>query len=246
MLGAGAVSWPGRCGCWAAGGCWELLQSLSRAVALTVHPGSGVQRSLTGERGSFSGPQVWVSVSSRRLPGWVVSGEQAGPSNLQSELVLGPLVSRHPVTSSPACHLPRGAQGHAACSGSLPAPRPGATPRGDRAGCLGAGCPRGSPGWEPVASLGVNRGRIWPAAQILLWEADVVSHLSRFLASALPVSPRVWPWLPVLEDPVCCGMERGDGPRETGTATRGGWQEARQPFRSVIPTPAGPRGKKII
>lgn len=96
--------------------------------------------------------------------GWVLLGEPVWSlhpvPNLQSKLALGPLVSLHPVTSSPARHLLRRVRGHAAHRGSLPAPRGRAQSseraERDRAGLLGAGCPRGSPGWEQVASLGVK------------------------------------------------------------------------------------------
>lgn len=98
--------------------------------------GAGHQLSCARHRASrrhgpsrASGARVWVlPPAAAFLPPdcWVLLEEPVWSlhpvPNLQSKLALGPLVSLHPVTSSPACHLPRGVQGCAAHGRSLPVP----------------------------------------------------------------------------------------------------------------------------
>lgn len=171
------MSRPGRCGSRAAGGCWELAQSVSRAVTLTADPGSVVQPSLAGKESSPGAP-VGVSLSSHCLPspgrlGFVGGACLVPPARAKpAEQVgagtacLSPSRDIQPCTSPPFWGAGQCCRQWVPASSRGQARSPEWAGR-DRAGPLGTGCPCRSPGWEQKASLGVNRGRIRPAVQIL-------------------------------------------------------------------------------
>lgn len=175
-LGAGAVSQPGQCGSRAAGGCWELAQSTSRAVTLTIHPGSMVQPAWQAGiafQGSGAG-----SLSSPHFPspGWLGFVGAASlvhpPCAKPAEQVGSGTVCHSPSHDIQTCKSPPSWGSGPHCPQRVPVCSPGQpqSPEqaGDRARLLGACCPRRNPGWEQKASLGVNWGRIWLVTQILL------------------------------------------------------------------------------
>lgn len=75
MLGARAVSWPGWCRSGAASGCWELLQSLSRAVAAAAHPGLHGTAQPCRQGGQILGGLGLSSLVTLHLLGGVLLGE---------------------------------------------------------------------------------------------------------------------------------------------------------------------------
>lgn len=224
LAGCGARHWvrepcPGRAGAGpglpAGAGSWHRAQA-ERRLSPRIHapwskPAWQARRAFWGSGSGCLSPLIAFLL----LDGWVLLEEpvwslQPVP-NLQGKSALGPIVSLHPhpVTSSPACRLPRGAQGRGAHRASLPVPqaRPEA-PAGRRGQSRALGCQL--PPWE--SGLGAGSLSWCKSGQDPASSADSPlgngchSHLSRFLASMLPLSSRTHPWLPALRDPVSWGM----------------------------------------